>query len=164
MTYRRQLQSLVLAVVWTFACGGSTSSSGSAAPSAEPTPQGTVTQTDTGCTLTGVAGPMKAGYVSLNAVNKTSALAGFDMWRITEPNTYQDLVAYVAKEKDLAAAGQGGLGHPSFVSDLISAQVLPSKTGTLYGSVRQGTYAIVCLGPTGAGTRPLALVGPIQVQ
>jgi len=100
----------------------------------------------------------------LNAVNQTSALAGFDMWRITEPNTYQDLVAYVAKEKDLAAAGQGGLGHPSFVSDLISAQVLPSKTGTLDGSVRQGTYAIVCLGPTGAGTRPLALVGPIQVQ
>ena len=139
MTYRRQLQSLVLAVVWTFACGGSTSSSGSAAPSAEPTPQGTVTQTDTGCTLTGVAGPMKPGYVSLNAVNQTSALAGFDMWRITEPNTYQDLAAYVA-------------------------QVLPSKTGTLYGSVRQGTYAIICLGPTGAGTRPLAMVGPIQVQ
>ena len=123
-----------------------------------------MTKTDTGCTLTGVAGPIKAGYVTLTAVNQTSAVVGFDMWRISEPNTYQDLAAYVAREKDLAASGQSGLNQPTFVSDLVSAQVLPSKTGVLYGSVRQGTYGIVCLGQTPSGSRPTALVGPIQVQ
>ena len=138
--------------------------SASTAASAVPTSQGTVTQTETGCTLAGVAGPVKAGYVTFTAVNQTSALAGFDMWRISEPNTYLDLAAYVDKDKQLSAAGQSGLGHPSWVTDLVSAQILPSKTGVLYGSVRQGTYAIVCNGPTPGGTRPVGLLGPIQVQ
>jgi hypothetical protein len=107
---------------------------------------------------------VKAGYITLTAVNKTSAVAGFDMWRISEPKTYQDLAAYVAREKDLAASGRVPLGIPSFVSDLVSAQIPASKTGVLYGSVRQGTYGIVCLGQTPSGSRPTALVGPIQVQ
>jgi hypothetical protein len=105
-----------------------------------------------------------AGYITLTAVNQTSELAGFDMWRISEPATYQDLAAYVEKEKQLAAGGQSGLNKPSSVSDLVSAQILPSETGVLYGAVRKGTYGIVCLGATPSGTRPIGLVGPIQVQ
>lgn len=153
----------MLATVCTVACAGSTSTGGSAAPSANPT-QGTVTRTDAGCTLMGVAGPVKAGYITLTAVNETSATAGFDMGRITEPNTFQDFATYIEKDKQLAAAGQASLGHPAYFTDVFRVQLQPSKTGELYGSVRQGTYAIACFGQTATGMRPTALVGPIQVQ
>lgn len=163
----RLLLSIVLATLGVLACAGAPWTSGVGGQSATPTTQatqGTVTQSDSGCTITGLSPSISAGYITLTAVNKTTAVAGFDMWRISEPNTYQDLAAFVEKDNRLAADGQPGLGPPPFGTDLVSAQILPSKTGTLYGAVRRGTYGIVCLGQTPAGSRPTGVIGPVQVQ
>ena len=164
MRDQRRALSMMLVALSVVACGGAAPASGGTSQSSSAATQGTLTGSDTGCTLTGLAPSITAGYITLTAVNQTNSTFGFDMWRISEPDTYQDLVAYVEKDKQLAATGQAGLNHPAFVSDLVSAQILPSKTGELYGSVRKGTYAIVCLGPTPGGTRPIGVVGPIQVQ
>jgi hypothetical protein len=96
-------------------------------------------------------------------MNKTSGYVGVEMGRIAESNTYQDLVAHIDREKQLASEAKPGLGRPSYITDLITAQTaLPN--GSLDGEARSGTYAIVCIGPTPGGPRPIGLVGPIQVQ
>lgn len=137
---------------------------------AAPADLGVVTLTDDACSLE--PGPpilIVAGKVTLLAANETEFRGAFDLWRIDDDRTFDDLVAHVDAEREAAVSGAPGLGHPGFVSHQISSGVLwPDSTAPMTGWVTAGTWAIVCLGHFDAVTddpfRPFAALGPITVD
>ena len=99
-------------------------------------------------------------------MNETDALAAFHMWRIADGYTYDQLAAHIVEERRLAEAGEPGLGHPFFVGDLIEIVLQARESGTMVGTVRSGTYGIVCIRmfqQTGK-PRPFGVIGPVEVQ
>lgn len=151
------------------ACGGGgtgvTATPTAEATQAPPTQIGTVRVSASECTLDLVDGPINPGLVTITAVNETDARAMFDMWRITEGSTYEQLARYIKKERRLAEAGDPGLGHPWFVADLIRVGLGPGESGALVGTVISGTWGIVCIRKfERSGIRPFALVGPVEVE
>ncbi len=170
--YRPVVLAPVLAVVLIAnACGGGgareTTTPTTEATQAPPTQVGTVSVSASECTLDLVDEPINPGLVAFTAVNQTDGRAMFDMWRITEGFTYEQLARHIDKERRLAEAGQPGLGHPSFVEDLslIRVGLGPGESGALVGTVFPGTWGVVCIRKfERAGIRPFALVGPVEVE
>lgn len=129
----------------------------------------TLTLSQNDCTLRPDLAEMTAGAIRLLAVNETGAQAAFDMWRIGESGSFEELVAHVEEERRLADAGDAGLGHPSFASSLISSGILQAEESKVINGVTQpGTYGIVCLRHfelvTDDPFRPFTVVGPIEVD
>ena len=82
------------------------------------------------------------------------------MWRISDANSYQDLVAHIGKEKQLAAEGKPGLGNPTFVSDLVRVELQAGGPECLKGPCDPGTDGVVCI----RSLRPFRVVGPLQME
>jgi hypothetical protein len=127
-----------------------------------------VTIRDGGCDLDpDPLGPLSAGPIAVTAVNASAAPGGFHIWHIDEPATFEDLAAHVTEEIELAGAGQPGLGHPDFVSDLIDSTLLgPGESALVQGVTQPGTYGIVCASADSLDDepRPSAVLGPINVR
>jgi hypothetical protein len=130
---------------------------------------GTVTLMWDGCGLDAPDTTVTGTSVLVTAVNQTEYQGAFDMWRINNDRTYQDLVDHVAAEVEAASAGRPVLGHPGFVTNNLSSGIVAAgASARIEGRVTPGTYAIVCLGhyDTVADDpfRPRAVVGPIEVR
>jgi len=142
------------------------------APPAIPTPSpeardfGRVSQSPTDCSLDGSKNPFQAGPVVLTATNDTEDVAAFDLWRIVGGRTYEEFAQYIQAERELAEAGQPGLDHPGYVSNLITIELQAGETGTMKGTVVPGTYAVVCIRmfPQAGEPRPFSLIGPLIVE
>jgi hypothetical protein len=130
---------------------------------------GTVALADGACALDPQPGVVPGGRVELVAANRTEWPAAFDMWRIAEGHTFAELEAHIEAERERAEAGQPGLGHPGFVTGLISSGIVEAGSEEpMTGTVSSGTHAIVCMSHFEAVTddpfRPFAVVGPIEVR
>jgi hypothetical protein len=137
-------------------------------PSA-PAEIGTISLTADSCTLDQESTAFAPGPVTLVAVNETVWPAAFDLWRIADGHTFEDLQAHIDAERERAEAGQSVLGHPGFVGGLISSGPVPAGGEVVMrGSTTAGTYGIVCLGHYDAVPddpfRPFALIGPLLVE
>jgi hypothetical protein len=117
------------------------------------------------------AGPItvEAGDAELEVRNETEFQAAFDVWRIDDDRTFEDLVAHVDAERTAAEAGSPGLGHPGFLSGQISSGILEAGASKpVTGDVTPGTWAVVCLSHFDAVTddpfRPSAVLGPLIVE
>lgn len=132
-----------------------------------PTHIGTVTQSSSACTLEADETLLRAGPVTLAVVNETDGLAFFSMGRLGEGSTYDQLDAYIQEDRELAEAGEPGLGHPMFLAALFQSPRLEAgASGTMELRVSEGTYGIVCLQTFEGwpGPRPFAVVGPLEVE
>ena len=138
-----------------------------ALPTSSPQPLdlGTVSQSPTGCKLDGSKTPYRAGSVILTATNDTEDVAAFDLWRIVGNRTYDEFAQYIQADRELAEAGQVGLDHPGYVTNLITIELQAGETGTMQGTVVPGTYALVCIRmfPQVGEPRPFSLIGPLVV-
>jgi hypothetical protein len=116
--------------------------------------------------LAGVSGPISPGLVEFKAMNKTDALAAFNIARIEEGHTYEQLAAHIKKEIRLARAGKPGLGHPSFAVPLFEVLLQPGESGSMSGTVQPGTYGIACAGvyEQVGELRPTGAIGPLEVE
>lgn len=86
---------------------------------------GVATVTDETCTLEPDAPiTVEAAEMTLEARNETEFRAAFDLWRIGDDRTFEDLVAHVEAEREAAEGGAPGIGHPGFVSGQISSGIL----------------------------------------
>lgn len=113
--------------------------------------------------------PIAAGPIVIQAVNATEFPAAFDVWSIEEDATYDDFAAYIDQERELAEAGEAGLGHPGFVGARISSGILEvGANKAVHGAFTRGTWAIACFKHFEAVTddpfRPFIAVGPIIVE
>lgn len=131
---------------------------------------GIVTITADACTLepdTPVS--VEAGEVTVEARNETEFRAAFDLWRIDDDRTFEDLVAHVEAEREAASTGAPGIGHPGFVSGPISSGIVEAGAKKpMTGRITPGTWAVVCLSHFEAVTddpfRPSAVLGPVSVD
>ena len=157
---------LIVTMLCIGACGGGTASS-PPTPSPSPVLLATVTQTMTDCTLSGIADHAKGPRVKLQIVDRTGVNSAFDMWLVPGGHTYADSVAFIAKERAKALAGQDGLGSDAFFTESapdMRATLSPNESREAQGYVGAGTYVLVCLRefPT-VGLRPSSTAGPLAV-
>lgn len=165
---------LVLTVIWlASACGGGGGERGErTAPRTEeattaPTPLvGTITLTKPECTLEGVSGPISPGAGAFAVVNHTDGYADFEMGKIAEGHTYEELQKYVAKARKVAEAGGPVVHRPSYLGGGGSARLRAGESGILIATALvPGTYGVVCLRAfPKVGMRPSGLAGPVQVE
>lgn len=136
-----------------------------APPSPNFTSVGTVTLSKTDCVLN-ANGPIEAGPIAIKATNNMDSWAGFDMWRITEGHSYDELEKVIQEAKEQAEAGLEGSDHPAYLANPINIFLQAGETRDLRGVVVPGTYAIVCLQtfPQVGEMRPFSLVGPLEVK
>lgn len=157
-------------------CGAVGVSAPPATPSGDRTPPapagpaalGTITVTETGCTLDGAPERIEPGPFVLDVHNGTPAAAGFDMFRIGQAASVEDFVTHVEAERSSALAGEPFLGPPIWATHIVGSDLLDSGTSaTLEGTAAPGPYAVVCLWKfedvTSDPVRPFALVGPISI-
>lgn len=180
-THPRRIN-LVLAVLMVVATG--CASSASSAPTSEPVSAktteaataaasgqaevaveiGTVTLSDSDCTLDLAQDPVRAGQVELVVVNNTGATGAFDMGRIHDSSSYEELETVITAAIRAAEASEEMVPRPSFLgSGLLSRAVQGGESQTLTGTLTAGTYGLVCLGTYEVGVRPVAVLGPIEV-
>lgn len=167
---------IIALVVWllTVAC-----SEGANSPQPSPTqtepgepsasvsrPVGILNVTGSTCTIDGVDGPIAAGSVSFTAVNETDGLAAFNIAAIEEGHSFDELASHIEEEIELADAGEPGLGHPSFAVPMFEVLLEAGETGTMSGSLDQGTYGLTCARVNDAvgELRPAGALGPIEVE
>ncbi len=134
-----------------------------------PTPillAGTITRTESECSIALPAEPILAGPVEFTAINETDSLVAFHIWRIEDGRTYERLVERIEWENDQVEAYIESAGPPSFVGHLIEVLVQPDTSGSRVGKVISGTYAVVCIRDYSdqLGKRPYAIVGPFLVK
>lgn len=160
---------LLITALFAVACGNG-GTGGAATPKANatteaPTKIGTVKVSASGCTLDPVEGAISPGQVELTAVNETEARAGFHMWRIADGHTYAQFAAHIERERRRTLANKPDLG-PRHVdlSSLIPLELQAGESGTLAGTVKPGTYGIVCARTFETRFGVLALVGPVEVE
>jgi hypothetical protein len=147
------------------ACGSSSSSALST-----PSPQlaGTVTETLSDCSLSQASDRILAGNLILKFENKTGVEAGFDLWPVREGRTYADVIAFIAEERKLAAAGEPGRGHLEFFPYSDPSLQMPlssAPTGTASGRLDAGTYTVVCVRffAEASEARPLGVTSPLTI-
>jgi hypothetical protein len=150
------------------ACGGGASPASppeEASPSA-PTPVGTLTVTDSGCTIEGVDGPIAPGRITFLAANETDRAAAFNIAAIEEGHSFDELVSHIDQEIGLAEAGDPALGHPSFAVPLFDVLLDAGGSGTLSGTISDpGTYGLTCarVYDEAGELRPAGALGPVEV-
>lgn len=127
-----------------------------------------VTVSDGGCSLEPEGkSSVAAGPVVLVTANQTDARASADLWRMREGHSFEELAAHIDAERVDAEAGGPGLGHPFYVTGLISSGIVePGSSTTVEGILRPGAHGIVCLRHFDAVTtdpfRPFTTIGPID--
>jgi hypothetical protein len=125
----------------------------------EPPTAGSFSFSASECTYDGPE-TMAAGQVTFALVS-TDGEADFDLWKLDEGHTYEELAAHVAKEVKLAGQGRPPLGYPTFAELIVEATTDPDGGGTLTASVEAGEYGMACIrfGDDGA----FVTAGPFEV-
>lgn len=135
-------------------------------PAPSPAAIGTLTFTDTACTLDVTASPVRPGLLSLSVVNQTSSLIAADMSRIGEGHTYDEFTRDIETARKAAEAGEAVVHRPSYLLDFGPIQLGAGGSAPLISSGLPGTYAIVCLRMYDklGEIRPFAFAGPLEVR
>ena len=95
--------------------------------------------------------------------NETKVQFNLDLWRLGEGHTYAELDAHIKEEQRRAAAGEPGLGHPTFAA-LQDQETVASGTEIKHlPTLVSGTYGFVCIAFGTGGPVAIWLAGPLRV-
>ncbi len=106
-----------------------------------------LTLTDTACTF---AGPreMRPGELSIDVQNDSSLAGGFELLRLAENASADELAAHVEEQQERIAEGLAPVVTPSIATRLDRVPVVARWGSTLAADVTAGTYGLVCfIGP-----------------
>ena len=148
------------------ACGTSTQSSGGATPSSLATPRsslGPLVLTEKGCTYAGPA-RIASGPVALNMTNQTKLQFNLDLWKLNDGHSYAELDSHIKEEQRRAAAGEPGLGHPTFAALIDQESVASGTESKNISTLKPGTYGFVCIAFATGGPVAIWLAGPLVVE
>lgn len=130
----------VLALALLNACGGNDGSD----PAVNGEPQAlALTLADNACRFAGPAS-VPAGSLAIDVENQSSAAGRFELMRLAEGATADDLAAHVGEQQRRIAEGLAPGGKPSFASIVDSVGVVARWNSTLSGDVTAGAYGLVC--------------------
>lgn len=116
------------------------------------------------CAYTSAIAALPEGLVSFEVVNETAEFSGFDLLRVSDGSTFEDVIAHIAVENDRADSGLAPAGFPSSAEHLGQQGLDPGMAGSISVVARQGTYGIVCIVRAGEDPLRFYLVGPLEVS
>lgn len=134
----------------------------------------TATLDDRGCRLNGEL-RIDPGPIAISVSNEDPAdRASFQLLRINENGTFDELSAHIAEEQARIDVGGDPIGIPAYASEVVGTLIEAGTEGQLEATLPAGTYAMVCAdwgngGLAGSGgTHPIAggrllIVGPLTV-
>jgi len=97
-------------------------------------------------------------------VNGTSDYhAVFQILRLDDGSSYQELAAIVAENQRRLQAGEPLLSPPSFAATVIQRPLEPMGRSDVDTTLARGSYAIVCSRVTPSRTEALIALGPYVV-
>ena len=133
------------------------------AAATSPTPLGTITLTDTGCSWAGNPGSVRTGRMTVSARNSTDDYGLFIVHRLHAGKSWADGEALIAAIQE---ALQTGADWPPEVSEAITEMGAEAgDTTRLAIDLSVGTYGVVCSANTSSVGDILTvfLVGPLSV-
>jgi hypothetical protein len=131
---------------------------------------GTVTLTPTECAFAPGPAPLIPGLLRVDIRNDSEHNGGFDLLRIREESTYDDLAAFVREEDARVRAGEPYLGAMALTTNEATWDLAPGETFSLIFDASQGTYGVLCsrIDPAAAGPGGIVfsftLFGPLEVR
>ncbi len=102
-----------------------------------------LTLSDDSCTYEGAAAP-PAGALSVDVANESAQNGGFELLRVAEGSSFDDLEAYVEEEQQRLKEGVEPLGPPAFAPIAARVEVESGEAGVLSADVMASTYALTC--------------------
>lgn len=153
------------------ACAGDASEPQTTEPVAaetEPVDVGTVSITNSECTLDTRNEPVASGDFTLTVVNETSAEAVAQVLIIHDGYSFEELGAHIEEEIRRAQSGQAPLGHPPSSQATIVADTglveAGESTSLELDAAEPATYAVVCgrHHETAGELRPFEVLGPLE--
>jgi hypothetical protein len=130
---------------------------------------------DAGCRLDGEVG-VEPGPIEISVSNQDPKdRASFQLLRIHENGTFEELAAHVDEEQERIDAGGDPIGIPAYASEVVGTLIVAGETDQLETTLPAGTYAMVCAdwadgGAAGsAGNHPntggrILIAGPLTVS
>jgi hypothetical protein len=113
-------------------------------PTEPPVADLSATLDDEGCRLEGEL-VIDPGPVSITVNNKDPVDRGsFQLLRILESGTFDELVAHVAEEQTRISAGEDPIGFPAYATEVVGALIVAGTQDQLEATLQAGIYAMVC--------------------
>jgi hypothetical protein len=126
---------------------------------------GTLTLSESECSLELAKSPVSSGMLSIEVVNETANSFVLDSWKLDifdEGYTYEQLTEYINEERSLRESGQFNPNPPSELGNLRQFEISAAKSKIIRRFYSPGTYAMVCFR---IGARVfMELAGPIEVE
>jgi hypothetical protein len=128
----------------------------------EPSRASAVTISRDACTSDGL-GALIPERFRATFVNGTSGYAIFNLARLNEGSSYQELAAYVGEEHRLMQIGEPEPGTPPFVTIFIQRALGPLTRSDVDAVLPRGTYGVVCARGTASRHEAIFVIGPYVV-
>ena len=96
-------------------------------------------------------------------VNGTSGHAAFNLARLNDGSSYQELAAYVGEQQRLMQIGEPEPGTAPFVTIFIQRALAPLDRSDIDTVLPRGTYGIVCARGTASRREAIFVIGPYVV-
>jgi hypothetical protein len=104
----------------------------------------TLALTDDTCTYVGDTTVPATETLEVEVANESSTLGAFELARIEEGASFEDVRAYVESERKRLADGLEIAGPPAILTNLARVQTSPGGTGLLVASIGEGEYVLWC--------------------
>lgn len=154
----------ILLSIFLSACGGGSGQTPKPTATRAPQTLGTITWTGSECTLDLNEIQLRSGNISIELVNTTDNNTVFNLVKIGEGHSFEELVEHINQERQLAEEGEPALGLPAYAEEVSDLLCLADVSITKVVTLNSGTYGFICSQDIeNVGERPFSILGPIEV-
>lgn len=151
----RVVASGLVLVGFALACGGT-------APTA-PAPVATVVLSEEDCRTEGL-GATVVGRLEVDLINRTADPARFDLIRLNDGHSYDELVAVVAEDNRRVKQGENTVGPWAFATLLQISLIDAGTYKRLEAQLIPGRYTVVCIRATATPRSVRIATGPFRIH
>ena len=145
----------VVATVLLAACGGGDGEGGE-------TEANRLVLTDDECTYEGDDSPPAGELLEIGALNPSSDNGAFELVRIEEGGSFDELEAYIEDERQRLEGGLQPRAPPDFASVVARSEVPSGIQTLLIGTISVGEHALLCA--RGVPPSALFVIGPLKAS
>lgn len=131
-------------------------------PAVSQAVSGRITLSDGECLFEPDSG-QRLRAISLDVVNRTQELAGFDLFKVREGHSFADITEHIEKENSRAGDGLRPIGFPSSAESKTQRAVDAGASARLEAQADEGTWGVVCIAGAGPTPKAFYLVGPFEI-
>lgn len=156
----------VALVCMTIACAEPARQTQPSPAAVQPSPSAiTFTLTNSNCAAEGIGAVIQGQFVAV-VINTTSSRAAFNLQRLIDGRTYQELELFIQARQQAIASGRDTPAVPPMVTHVAGVFVEPGQRGKVEATLSSGTYDLVCRrdSPGGLTAEAIYVHGPYRVN